>query len=250
MLAFHTESLEEEVSMPHNRKVPILSCLLTLAVFALLLSACGAKPNGDSQGTQPQASTQPQTSSQPQASAKPKSWDQPPAMKIDKAKSYEAEVKTSKGSFKIELFAKDAPLTVNNFVFLANEGFYNGVTFHRIIEKFMIQTGDPLGNGTGGPGYKFKDELPSPHKYEPGIVAMANSGPNTNGSQFFICTGEDSKGLNNQPYYTIFGKVTEGMDTVLAIAKTPVKMNPASRDTSPSLPTEKVTIDSIRIIEK
>jgi len=182
-------------------------------------------------------------------SAGPKSWDQPPAMKIDSSKGYQAQVKTSKGSFTIDLFAKDAPITVNNFVFLAREGFYNKVTFHRIIETFMIQTGDPQGTGMGGPGYRFKDELPSPHKYEPGTVAMANSGRNTNGSQFFICT-VDCSGLNKIPNYTIFGKVTEGMETVLKIAKTPVKMNPASADQSPSLPTEKVTINSIKITEK
>lgn len=237
--------------MSRNRIALIVPCLLMLALFTLMVSACGAKPEA-----QPQASpsASPKTAAEPKSSTEPKSnkksWDQPPAMKIDKNKSYQAEVKTSKGSFTIELFAKDAPLTVNNFVFLANEGFYDSVTFHRIIESFMIQTGDPLGTGSGGPGYKFKDELPTPYKYEPGIVAMANSGPNTNGSQFFICTGENSKGLDKQPNYTIFGKVTEGMETVKAIAKTPVKINPGSRDSSPSMPTEKVTIDSIRIIEK
>lgn len=240
--------------MFRNSNALILKFLLICAMIALL-SACGSKPGADpgaqaSPSPQTKSGSQPQASTQPQASAKPMSWDQPPAMKIDTAKSYQAEVKTSKGSFKLELYAKDAPLTVNNFVFLANEGFYNGITFHRIIETFMIQTGDPLGNGTGGPGYKFKDELPSTHKYEPGIVAMANSGKNTNGSQFFICTGADSAALNKQPNYTIFGKVIEGMETITAIAKTPVKSVPGSRDASPSTPTEKVTIDSIRIIEQ
>jgi cyclophilin family peptidyl-prolyl cis-trans isomerase len=169
-------------------------------------------------------------------------------MKIDKNKSYVAEVKTNKGTFKIELFAKDAPKTVNNFVFLAKEGFYDGVIFHRIIESFMIQGGDPTGTGSGGPGYKFEDELKNGHEYEPGIVAMANAGKNTNGSQFFICTGEDSKGLNNQPNYTIFGKISEGMDVVTKIAKTPVGVGMSGKEASS--PKEKVTIESVTITEK
>ncbi|MNY48997.1 putative peptidyl-prolyl cis-trans isomerase [compost metagenome] len=147
----------------------------------------------------------------------------------------------------MELFAKDAPKAVNNFVFLSKEHFYDGVTFHRIIESFMIQTGDPKGNGTGGPGYKFAHE-PTQYKYDKGIVAMANSGPDTNGSQFFIVTG-DASHLNSKPSYTVFGKVTEGMDTtVTSIAKTPVKTNPLNG--SAETPTEKVTIDSIQIIEE
>lgn len=169
-------------------------------------------------------------------------------MEIDTSKTYKAHVTTSKGKFTIELFAKDAPITVNNFVFLSRQGFYNGVTFHRIIEDFMIQTGDPLGNGKGGPGYAIKDELGSKYSYEPGIVAMANAGANTGGSQFFICTTEKSSEiLNPQPYYPIFGKIVEGMDTVLNIAATPV--GPGARDEM-SKPTEKVTIDSIEIEEK
>lgn len=175
------------------------------------------------------------------------SWDTPPAMEIDTAKSYEAEFTTSKGNFKIELFAKDAPKTVNNFVFLARQGFYNDVVFHRIIQTFMIQTGDPEGTGAGGPGYQFEDEKTN-YAYEPGIVAMANAGPNTNGSQFFICTGDDSRNLNQTPNYTIFGKVTKGMDVVGAIAATPVEANPHTGE--PSSPTEKVQIKKIKITEK
>ncbi|MNI45708.1 putative peptidyl-prolyl cis-trans isomerase [compost metagenome] len=112
----------------------------------------------------------------------------------------------------------------------------------------MIQTGDPKGNGTGGPGYKFEDELKTPHKYEVGTVAMANSGKNTNGSQFFICTGPDcAASLNSNPNYSIFGKVTEGMDTITKIAATPVKQG---QEQSPSVPTEKVYMESIKITEK
>ncbi|SFL84410.1 Peptidyl-prolyl cis-trans isomerase (rotamase)-cyclophilin family [Paenibacillus sp. 1_12] len=217
-------------------------------VCALMLSACGTKPaekDAASTGKTTQGSSQPATNTQ-QPAAK-KSWTAPPAMTIDVKKTYQATVATSKGSFKIDLYAKDAPLTVNNFVFLAKEGFYNDIVFHRIIESFMIQTGDPLGVGSGGPGYSFQDELKTPYKYEPGIVAMANAGPNTNGSQFFICTGEDSKNLNKSPNYTIFGKVTEGMDIVKKIAATPVTGGPSGEK---STPTEKVVIQSVAITEK
>jgi cyclophilin family peptidyl-prolyl cis-trans isomerase len=173
-----------------------------------------------------------------------KSWTSPPKMSIDPAKTYCAVVQTNKGSITLQLFAKDAPKTVNNFVFLAKQNFYNGIIFHRIIQSFMIQTGDPLGTGMGDPGYKFEDELNGPYQYEPGIVAMANSGPNTNGSQFFICTGEDSKGLNNQPNYSIFARVASGMETVLKIAATPVKAGGEN-----SSPAEKVMIENIQIVE-
>lgn len=231
-------------------------------ICALVLSACGTKPadqgsakQGAQQGTQQsgsQTSTGSNTAQQPSGgtnAAQPasKSWSTPPEMKIDVNKTYQATVTTSKGTFKIDLFAKDAPKTVNNFVFLSKEGFYNNVVFHRIIKSFMIQTGDPTGTGRGGPGYKFEDELSKKYQYEPGIVAMANAGPNTNGSQFFICTGEDSKGLNNQPNYTIFGKISEGMDVVQKIAATPVS---ASATGEASAPTEKVTIQSVEITEK
>ncbi|MFD0680509.1 MULTISPECIES: peptidylprolyl isomerase [unclassified Paenibacillus] len=177
-----------------------------------------------------------------------KKYTSPPAMIIDSNKSYQALVKTNKGDITIELFANTAPKTVNNFVFLSKEGFYNDIVFHRIIKSFMVQTGDPNGNGTGGPGYKFEDELSSTYKYEPGIVAMANAGPNTNGSQFFICTGEDSKSLDQYPNYTIFGKVTAGMDTVLKIADT--KVEKANNTGELSHPSEKVFMESITVTEK
>jgi cyclophilin family peptidyl-prolyl cis-trans isomerase len=149
-------------------------------------------------------------------------WNTPPAMQIDIAKKYSAIFDTSLGTFKVDLFANEAPKTVNNFVFLARNKFYDGVIFHRIIKTFMIQGGDPTGTGCGGPGYQFADELPVKHPYEPGILAMANAGANTNGSQFFICTGADARYLDTQPNYTQFGKVTDGMDTVLKIASVPV----------------------------
>jgi len=145
------------------------------------------------------------------------SWKSPPAMTIDTAKTYTAAVKTDVGTFVITLDAKQAPITVNNFVFLAEKKFFNCVTFHRVVPGFMDQTGDPTGTGTGGPGYAFKDELPakaSP-QYPVGAVAMANSGPNTNGSQFFVVTG--SEGATLAPSYSLFGHVTSGIDVAMKI---------------------------------
>ncbi|MCZ8512480.1 peptidylprolyl isomerase [Paenibacillus filicis] len=177
-----------------------------------------------------------------------RTYSHPPAMTIDTDQSYQAKVKTSKGDFTIELFTKSAPKTVNNFVFLAKDGFYERVIFHRVIKSFMVQTGDPTGTGSGGPGYTFEDELNSPYAYEPGTVAMANAGPGTNGSQFFICTGDDCKSLNRIPNYTIFGKVTDGMDTVLKIAETQVEKQKLTGELSH--PMEEVKIESIEITVK
>jgi peptidylprolyl isomerase/peptidyl-prolyl cis-trans isomerase B (cyclophilin B) len=144
-------------------------------------------------------------------------------MQIDTSKTYYAIFDTSLGSFKIELFTAEAPQTVNNFVFLARQKFYDDTIFHRIIKVFMIQGGDPEGTGKGDPGYTIPDELPVKYPYEPGIVAMANSGSaNTGGSQFFICTGTQAAGLNTNPIYTQFGRVIEGMDVVQKIASVEV----------------------------
>ena len=143
-------------------------------------------------------------------------WDNPPEMQIDTSKNYSLSVETNKGTIEIELFANDAPNTVNNFVFLSREGFYDGITFHRVIDNFMIQGGDPTGTGTGGPGYRFADEFDgNPNKHEAGSLSMANAGPGTNGSQFFICHSP-------QPHldgrHTVFGKVVSGQDIVDTIA--------------------------------
>jgi cyclophilin family peptidyl-prolyl cis-trans isomerase len=167
-----------------------------------------------------------------------KQWSSPPAMEIDPAKRYSATIETSKGTMTVRLFPEEAPKTVNNFVFLARQGFYDGVIFHRTIPGFMIQGGDPTGRGTGGPGYKFDDE-PVKRGYSRGIVAMANAGRNTNGSQFFIM--HDSSGL--PPNYTIFGEVTDGLEVVDAIAKAPTK--PGGEGSTPVSPVEitSVTID-------
>jgi peptidyl-prolyl cis-trans isomerase B (cyclophilin B) len=146
-----------------------------------------------------------------------KQWNTPPALQIDPAKSYLATITTNKGAIELDLHPQHAPHTVNNFVFLAREGFYDGVTFHRVISNFMIQGGDPTGSGRGGPGYRFADELKgNPLKHETGVISMANAGPNTNGSQFFITHGP-------QPHldgkHTVFGQVAnkKSMNVVNAI---------------------------------
>jgi peptidyl-prolyl cis-trans isomerase B (cyclophilin B) len=142
-------------------------------------------------------------------------YSAPPPMTIDTNKTYTATFDTSKGRIVCELFAKDAPKTVNNFVFLAREGFYNGTKFHRVISDFMIQGGDPTGTGRGGPGYKFEDEVTgNPRKHAVGSLSMANAGPNTNGSQFFI-THIATDWLNGK--HTVFGQVTSGQDVVNAV---------------------------------
>jgi cyclophilin family peptidyl-prolyl cis-trans isomerase len=164
-------------------------------------------------------------------------YDSPPDFQIDLDKSYAATLRTREGDIEIDLLAEEAPLTVNNFVFLARDGFYDDVIFHRVIEGFMIQGGDPTGTGSGGPGYRFRDEFHAKTGYARGTVAMANAGPNTNGSQFFICHG--SPNLPNQ--YTIFGTVTAGLDVVDAIATAPT----GAQDR----PTNPVAIESVTITE-
>jgi cyclophilin family peptidyl-prolyl cis-trans isomerase len=143
-------------------------------------------------------------------------YPSPPELTIDLEKAYTATLDTNHGEIVIELDPARSPQTVNNFVFLARDGYYDGVIFHRVIENFMIQGGDPTGTGTGGPGYKFRDEIEGQGSYSRGTVAMANAGPNTNGSQFFI--RHSDVGLPHS--YTIFGKVTSGMDSVDSIATT------------------------------
>jgi len=141
-----------------------------------------------------------------------KKWNNPPAMQIDPTKVYTVLMETNKGTIELELYPEHAPKTVNNFVFLVREGFYDGIMFHRVIPDFVIQGGDPTGTGMGGPGYKFEDECAgNPLKHETGMMSMANAGPNTNGSQFFI-THSPQPHLNGR--HTVFGKVVKGMDVV------------------------------------
>jgi cyclophilin family peptidyl-prolyl cis-trans isomerase len=162
-------------------------------------------------------------------------WSQPPALEIDPKKSYSAILNTDKGNITLKLFADKVPLTVNNFVFLARQGFYDGTIFHRVISDFMVQGGDPTGTGMGGPGYKFLDEFNSNLRHDkPGVLSMANSGPNTNGSQFFI-THIATPWLDNK--HSVFGQVTDGMDTLFSIPP----RDPSKRD-SPSVKLLSVTI--------
>ncbi len=155
----------------------------------------------------------------------------------------DATLHTNHGAIEIELFAAEAPKTVENFVTLARKGFYDGLSFHRVIPDFMIQGGDPRGDGTGGPGYQFEDEQ-SEHRVDRGALAMANAGPNTNGSQFFVVLADQSGTLPKN--YTIFGRVTGGQEVVVAIGATPVR---ASSMGERSSPTEPVTLEKVTIQE-
>ena len=165
-------------------------------------------------------------------------FDSPPPMIIDTTKAYTATMVTSKGTLEIVLDALGAPVTVNSFVFLARWHYYDGVIFHRVIPGFVLQGGDPTGTGAGGPGYRFNDELPKAGRYELGSLAMANAGPNTNGSQFFVISGPD--GAKLPPLYALFGKAVKGLDVVSTI----------DQIGSPSgKPRETVTIESLTITE-
>ena len=170
-----------------------------------------------------------------------KSYSSYPDMVIDTDKQYSATMTTNKGTVVFELFADEAPKSVNNFVFLARDGYYDGVIFHRIVKGFMLQGGDPTGTGMGGPGYRFADEKVT-RDYLPGTLAMANAGPNTNGSQFFIMHGK----LDLPKSYNIFGMVIEGMEVVDALANTPVERSASGE---PSKPLEEVYIVSVTIEE-
>jgi cyclophilin family peptidyl-prolyl cis-trans isomerase len=172
------------------------------------------------------------------SSPKRRSFKGEPPMHIDAAKRYTATMVTSKGTMTIALDPQAAPRTVNSFVFLARYHYYDGIVFHRVIPGFVLQGGDPTGTGTGGPGYQFADELPPPGRYELGSLAMANAGPDTNGSQFFVISGPD--GMRLPPSYSLFGKVVSGLDTVAAIDAL------GSRS---GKPTEKVTIESVTVAE-
>ena len=165
---------------------------ITLVLVALLLASCGGQ------------------APEPAPAPEPKTYSAPPPMTIDTSKQYTATIETEKGDLVLELFASDVPLTVNNFVFLARDGFYNGTTFHRVIPDFMAQGGDPTGTGTGTPGYSFADEF-TEHTHVTGALSMANSGPNTNGCQFFI-TYSPQPHLDGK--HTVFGQLIEGTDVL------------------------------------
>jgi cyclophilin family peptidyl-prolyl cis-trans isomerase len=163
-------------------------------------------------------------------------------MVIDATKTYSSVIHTNHGSMTLELFATEAPLTVNNFVFLAREGFYDGLVFHRVIKEFMVQGGCPRGDGTGGPGYRFPDEAVT-RPYIKGTLAMANAGPNTNGSQFFIVHGAR---VGMPPNYTIFGMLSDGLEVLDALANAPVS---AGRGGERSQPAGRLEIRTVEITE-
>jgi cyclophilin family peptidyl-prolyl cis-trans isomerase len=173
------------------------------------------------------------------SSPQQRKFDQEPPMVIDPNKRYTATMVTSHGTLVISLDPLAAPKTVNSFVFLARYHYYDGVIFHRIIPGFVLQGGDPTGTGTGGPGYKFADELPKPGRYQIGSLAMANAGPNTNGSQFFVISGPDGAAL--PPQYSLFGSVVSGGDVVSTID---------ALGTRSGKPKETVTIESVTIAEE
>ncbi|HTJ74286.1 MAG TPA: peptidylprolyl isomerase [Acidimicrobiales bacterium] len=169
------------------------------------------------------------------------SFEKQPPLCVNVAKTYTAEMQTTKGLMVISLDVKNATKTVNNFVVLARYHYFDGIAFHRIVPGFVIQGGDPLQTGSGGPGYKFEDELPKAGSYKIGSLAMANSGPNTNGSQFFIVTGD--AGTSLQPNYSLFGQVTQGLEVVKAIEDTGIA------GTQDGKPSEVVKINSVTIKE-
>lgn len=231
-----------------------LQILVVLGIALVVLAACQDAAPSTSSATSnaapaavaaPKAgnpTTVPTAAAAVGSTAELKQWQSPPAMTIDPNKRYTAVIKTTEGELDAELFAKDSPVTVNNFVFLANQHFYENVKFHRVIKGFMVQTGDPTGTGAGGPGYRFNDE-PVTRKYTRGTLAMANAGPNTNGSQFFIMHADYAL----PPNYTIFGQVTSGLDVLDKIATVPVV---ASRSGEQSVPTKDERIQSVTIQEQ
>ena len=172
------------------------------------------------------------------SSEKKQKFDAVPPMVVDPSKNYTATMVTSHGTLEIVLDALAAPVTVNNFVYLSRWHYYDGIIFHRIIPGFVLQGGDPGGTGAGGPGYRFDDELPKAGRYEVGSLAMANAGPNTNGSQFFVISGPD--GVRLPPLYSLFGKVVKGLDVVATVN---------DLGSSSGKPSERVVIESVTISE-
>ena len=215
-------------------RLMVLAAGLGLSV-SLVCAGCGQQPSESA------------AHAQKVTSGRNLRWSSAPKMFINPHKSYTATVKTTAGTFIMTLFAQQDPRAVNNFVFLANHEFFNGDEIFRVIKPFMFQTGDPLNNGKGGPGYEWQGETPT-FPYQPGIVAMANAGStNTNGSQFFVCTGSESTSLNQNPIYTELGRVTKGWSVVQKIAGGQVKTNPETKEHS--LPVHPYYITSVVISE-
>ena len=208
----------------------VISWMISIILILVTLSfvACGeeapspAPAPAPPPGPTPAPAPAPAPSPEPVPVPEPKTYSSPPQMIIDTSKQYTAIIETEKGNLVLELFAKDVPVTVNNFVFLASEGFYNGSTFHRVIPGFMAQGGDPLGTGFGHAGYRFGDEF-TEHTHVVGTLSMANSGPNTNGCQFFI-TYAPQPGLDGK--HSVFGQLIEGMDVLENLTPRDPSQNP------------------------
>jgi cyclophilin family peptidyl-prolyl cis-trans isomerase len=227
--------MSDSIQPNYNRFFIYIIVIVILIIGAVFLFS---KPND----TTPVTNQTSENSSSPSASMKSKQYPSAPKMTIDTKKKYQAIISTTKGKIVADLFADETPVTVNNFVFLARDGYYDNTVFHRVIKGFMIQGGDPNGNGTGDPGYKFADEKIT-RDYKRGILAMANSGPDTNGSQFFIMHQD----YNLPKNYVIFGTVSQGLDVVDAIAETPVTDNGQGEQSKPVTP---ITVTSVSITEK
>jgi peptidyl-prolyl cis-trans isomerase B (cyclophilin B) len=205
--------------------IKILSRLFICVILILTgLTAVSCGESAPEPATEPEPAPTPAPAPAPETIPEVKimQWDSPPPMIIDTNKKYTAYIETVKGTLVLELFAKDVPKTVNNFVFLAREGYYDGTTFHRVLPDFMAQGGDPTGTGRGGPGYRFEDEF-SEHGHDAGALSMANAGPNTNGSQFFI-TYVPVHQLDGK--HSVFGKLVEGMDVLKSITPRDPNQNP------------------------
>lgn len=211
--------------------IHILLPIAIITIFIILFTMAQTNQNKQSSRSQNNQKTV-----KPLQPEKTTQYNQPPVFSLEEEKDYSAEIQTNKGTIYIDLYEKEAPNTVNNFVFLANEGFYNGVIFHRVIQDFMIQGGDPTGTGRSGPGYTFEDEINDINLVK-GSVAMANAGPNTNGSQFFIVTAEETPWLDG--HHTNFGMVTKGMEVVEEIE--------SSKTMTQDKPIEDIIIESITI---
>ena len=225
--------------MPKNKILKFTVLIFSLA----LLAGCGRAVSDAVDSAKDSAPKNPQlilNANQPVEPAKPKT--NMPETIIDQSKTYIVILRTTAGDITIALNAKATPVTANNFVWLAKKNFYDNTIFHRVIKGFMIQGGDPKGDGTGGPGYQFNDE-PFTGDYERGTVAMANAGPNTNGSQFFIMHAD----YPLPPNYVIFGQVAKGLDVVDKIAAAPVVMSSSGEQSKPVNP---VKVNSVEIIEK
>ncbi len=234
--------------MPNMKKQSLLLVVLAFLLVGVVALIIEKNNNKNTTSLEEQVLTFPSKSPTVVPSIKPitkesmkKQYDNPPAMQLDSTKKYQATMTTSEGVIVIELYADQTPQTVNNFVFLANDKFYDETIFHRVINGFMIQGGDPEGTGMGGPGYRFADEKFT-GEYTRGTIAMANAGPNTNGSQFFIMHQDYPLPTN----YVIFGKVINGLEVVDKIATAPVSMSLSGEKSQPVKP---VTIKSITISE-